>query len=99
MDFVEYYQKNDITIAELSQKYNISDKKIRQVFKIRKIKAKYKNTKKKSIAVDKIFPIFLEDFLNSGKSMKYYAEKYEVTTHALSERLNEYFKLRKINMQ
>jgi hypothetical protein len=99
MDFVEDYLTNNITIQDLNKKYNISERHIRKVFKARGINTKHKNTKKKSVYVDKIFKTFLEDFLNEGMSMKYYADKYKVTTHALTKRLNEHFKLRKINMQ
>ena len=93
MDFVQDYLENNITIAELSRKYNISEWKIKNVFKLRNIKKKQEYKKKQiEIKADNIFDIFLEDFLNTGKSMKYYAEKYDVNLYQLNLRLTKYFK-------
>jgi len=95
MDFLEDYRKNNITISDLSKKYNISEKKIREVFKIRGVKTKHNHIRKASITADKVFPIFLQDFLDNGLSMQHYAEKYGVSKYALSKRLEKYFELRR----
>ena len=96
MDYIEDYKTNNITISDLSKKYNISEKKIRQVFKIRGIKTKHNHIKKASVTADKVFPIFLQDFLDNGLSMQHYAEKYGVSKYALSKRLEKYFEYRRL---
>jgi predicted DNA-binding protein YlxM (UPF0122 family) len=95
MDFLEDYQTNNITIQDLSKKYNISEKHIRKVFKARGVKTKHNHIKKVTVRADKLFPIFLADYLENGKSMQHYADKYEVSKFALSKRLEKYFKLRR----
>lgn len=96
MDFLEDYQTNNITITDLSKKYNISEKKIREVFKVRGVKTKHSHIRKSTIKADRVFEMFLTDFLGNGLSMEHYAEKYGVSKYALSKRLEKYFKYRRL---
>jgi hypothetical protein len=95
MDFLEDYQTNNITIQDLSKKYNISERKIRKVFKARGVKTKHNHIKKVTVRADKIFPIFLVDYLDNGLSMQHYADKYGISKFGLTLRLEKYFKLRR----
>ena len=72
------------------------DGHIRIIFKIKGIKTKHKHKRKLTLKVDKLFPVFLADYLENGKSMQHYADKYEVSKFALSKRLENYFKLRRL---
>jgi len=96
MDFLEDYRKNNITIEELSQKYNISQNRIREVLRTKGIRTKHLKTKKIALKADATFDAFLEEYLKEGKSMTYYAEKYGVPVYSLNKRLTKYFKLRRI---
>ena len=95
MDFLEDYQTNNITIQDLSKKYNISERKIREVFRARGVKTKHNHIKKVTVRADKVFPIFLQDYLDNGLSMQHYADKYGISKFALTLRLEKYFKLRR----
>lgn len=96
MDFLEDYRKNNITIEELSQKYNISQKRIREVLRAKGIRTKHLKTKKVALKADAIFDAFLQDFLKEGMSIKHYAAKYSVPMSSLTKRLNKYFELRRL---
>ena len=95
MDYIEDYLTNNITIEDLSKKYNISLRHIRIIFKIKGIKTKHKHKRKLTLKVDKLFPVFLADYLENGKSMQHYADKYGISKFALTLRLEKYFKLRR----
>lgn len=95
MDFLEDYQTNNITIQDLSKKYNISERHIRKTFKLRGVKTKHNHIKKVTVKADKVFPIFLADYLDNGLSMQHYANKYGISKFALTLRLEKYFKLRR----
>ena len=96
MDYIEDYTTNNITIQDLSKKYNISERHIRKTFKLRGIKTRHDHKKKLTVKADKIFSIFLQDYLDNGLSMQHYADKYNVSKFALSKRLEKYFSFRRL---
>ena len=96
MDFLEEYRTGNFTIQDLSKKYLISEKRIREVLRAKGIRTKHLKTKKIALKADATFDAFLEEYLKEGKSMAYYAEKYGVPVYSLNKRLTKYFKLRRI---
>ena len=46
MDFLEEYRTGNVTIEDLSQKYNISQRRIREVLRAKGIRTKHLKTKK-----------------------------------------------------
>ena len=96
MDFLEEYRIGNVTIEDLSQKYNISQRRIREVLRAKGIRTKHLKTKKVALKADAIFDAFLQDFLKEGMSIKHYAAKYSVPMSSLTKRLNKYFELRRL---
>ena len=96
MDFLEDYTTNNITIQDLSKKYNISERHIRKAFKARGIKTRHNHIKKVTVKADRVFSLFLQDYLDHGLSMQHYADKYQVSKFALSKRLEKYFAFRRL---
>lgn len=96
MDYLEDYTTNNITIQDLSKKYNISERHIRKTFKLRGVKTRHNHKKKSTITADKVFDLFLADYLGNGLSMQHYADKYGVSKFALSKRLEKYFRYRRL---
>jgi predicted transcriptional regulator len=95
MDFLEEYRTGNVTIEDLSQKYNISQKRIREVLRAKGIRIKHLKTKKVTLETNAIFKDFLKLYLVEGKAIKHYAEKFNVPLSSLNKKLDKYFKLRK----
>jgi hypothetical protein len=95
VDFLEEYRTGNVTIEDLSQKYNISQKRIREVLRAKGIRTKHLKTKKVTLETNAIFNDFLKEYLVEGKPIKHYAEKFNVPLSSLNKKLDKYFKLRK----
>jgi hypothetical protein len=95
VDFLEEYRTGNVTIEDLSQKYNISQKRIREVLRAKGIRTKHLKTKKVTLETNAIFNDFLKLYLVEGKPIKHYAEKFNVPLSSLNKKLDKYFKLRK----
>lgn len=95
MDFLEEYRTGNVTIQDLSKKYLISEKRIREVLRAKGIRTKHLKTKKLTIKTDATFDAFLAEYLKEGKSMTYYSERFGVPVYSLNKRLTKYFALRR----
>ena len=58
MDFLEEYRTGNVTIEDLSQKYNISQRRIREVLRAKGIRTKHLKTKKVTLETNAIFNDF-----------------------------------------